>query len=254
MVRFDKIDTLTPSDYSRYLFIDKMLSMIPPEDVACACDVGCGTGNLLAALEGRGIKLSGIDTSRESLDIATAKLGLGAAHLENMDVFDLNEKFDLVFLMDVLEHIEDDAAMLKYLSEKVLRKNGYLIVTVPAHRFLYSGFDSSVGHFRRYNKKAITALLEKNGFKPLVCWGYGSILFYIVANLALFFEKKSPGRADDDFAKRTQRSAIREFSPFLRKFVSRVTILHRAFFLADYVSKNLNIGIGHCVLCKARAG
>lgn len=251
MVRFDKMNTLTPSDYSRYLYIDKMLNMISADNIASACDVGCGTGNLLAALEGRGIKLKGIDTSRESLDMAMAKLKPGIVRLENKNVFDLNEKFDLVFLMDVLEHQEDDAALLKYLHDKVSRKNGYLILTVPAHRFLYSGFDRSVGHFRRYDRKTLTSLLEKNGFKPLVCWGYGSIIFYIAANLTIIFGKKPAGRTGSDLEERTERSARREFSPFFSIFVSRVNILHRMFYIFDHLFKNFNIGIGHCVLCKA---
>ena len=251
MIKFDKMNTLTPSDYSRYLYIDEMLKRVSSENITSACDVGCGTGNLLSALEDRGMNLTGIDTSKESLDLAKAKLKQGSVRLENKSVFDLDERFDLVFLMDVLEHMEDDTALLKYLHDKVSRKNGYLILTVPAHRFLYSGFDRSVGHFRRYDKKTLTSLLEENGFKPLVCWGYGSIIFYIAANLTIIFGKKLSGRTGGDLEGRTERSARREFSPFFSIFVSRVNILHRIFYVFDYLFKNFNIGIGHCVLCKA---
>lgn len=66
------------------------------------------------------------------------------------------ESFDTIIYIDVLEHIEDDKNELLRAAKK-LRKNGHLIVLSPAFQFLYSPFDKSIGHFRRYNKQALKA-------------------------------------------------------------------------------------------------
>lgn len=70
--------------------------------------------------------------------------------------------FDTVLYIDVLEHIEDDAGELARAAEH-LRPGGRIIVLSPAHMFLYSPFDRSIGHFRRYSK----ATLRAAGRSPL---------------------------------------------------------------------------------------
>ena len=62
--------------------------------------------------------------------------------------------FDCVLYLDVLEHIPDDGAELKAAS-KLLRKGGHLVVLSPAHQWLFSEFDRSIGHLRRYDKKSL---------------------------------------------------------------------------------------------------
>ena len=73
------------------------------------------------------------------------------------------ERFDSILYIDVLEHIEDDAAEAN-LATTFLRPGGKLIVLCPAHQWLYSPFDRAIGHFRRYSKRtlrsAIPASLE----------------------------------------------------------------------------------------------
>lgn len=62
------------------------------------------------------------------------------------------QKYDTICYLDVLEHIEDDTSeILK--SQKLLKKNGLLIILVPSYPSLYSDFDKSVGHIKRYNRK-----------------------------------------------------------------------------------------------------
>jgi SAM-dependent methyltransferase len=61
------------------------------------------------------------------------------------------KKFDTIIYIDVLEHIENSAGELNKCSN-ILNTGGHLIILVPAFQFLFSAFDESVGHFRRYNK------------------------------------------------------------------------------------------------------
>ncbi|MDA0991156.1 MAG: class I SAM-dependent methyltransferase [Verrucomicrobia bacterium] len=64
-------------------------------------------------------------------------------------------KFDTIVYVDVLEHIEDDAAEVAAATARLM-PGGHL--ATPAHQFLYTPFDDHVGHFRRYSRKTIAAL------------------------------------------------------------------------------------------------
>lgn len=73
----------------------------------------------------------------------------------------LNKKFDTILYIDVLEHIENDKSELEKVA-KLLKKDGKIIVLSPAHNSLYSPFDKSVGHFRRYDKKNMASATPNN--------------------------------------------------------------------------------------------
>ena len=72
-----------------------------------------------------------------------------------------NNKFDTILYIDVLEHIENDLAEL-HTAAKLLKDGGHLIVLSPAYNFLYSPFDHSIGHFRRYDKEMMKFLTPNN--------------------------------------------------------------------------------------------
>jgi SAM-dependent methyltransferase len=65
-------------------------------------------------------------------------------------------KFNAILYIDVIEHIENDLDELLR-AKRLLANDGYLIVLVPAHQFLYNEFDRAIGHYRRYNKKMLKA-------------------------------------------------------------------------------------------------
>jgi SAM-dependent methyltransferase len=69
--------------------------------------------------------------------------------------------FDSVLYIDVLEHIEKDVEELERAAE-LLRKGGSLIVLSPAHQWLYTAFDQSIGHFRRYDRASLTGCGPKH--------------------------------------------------------------------------------------------
>ena len=74
--------------------------------------------------------------------------------------FETVVQYDIIILADVLEHIKDDRKILKKLTE-LLKKNGKIIIYVPAHNYLYSAFDKQIGHFRRYSKKTLLNIVPK---------------------------------------------------------------------------------------------
>lgn len=84
------------------------------------------------------------------------------------------ERFDSILYIDVLEHIEDDAAEAALAASR-LNRGGKLIVLSPAYQWLYSPFDQAIGHFRRYSKRtllaAIPTSLALTQFSYLDCVG-----------------------------------------------------------------------------------
>lgn len=106
-MKLDKAETITPTEYSKYSFINDMVYRIKGP-VKTACDIGCGVGNLLFCLENYDIQFTGIDSSPESLAIAREKSKSSNVTFLQEDVFGINKQYDLILLTDVLEHINDD--------------------------------------------------------------------------------------------------------------------------------------------------
>jgi SAM-dependent methyltransferase len=73
------------------------------------------------------------------------------------DCLDAAARFDTILYIDVLEHIEADAAELAR-ARRHLAPEGHLVVLAPAHNFLYSPFDAAIGHFRRYDRASLARL------------------------------------------------------------------------------------------------
>ena len=69
-----------------------------------------------------------------------------------------HSSFDCVLYMDVLEHIEDDHDQIQA-AARLVREGGHIVVLSPAHQWLFSEFDKSIGHLRRYNKEHLRALM-----------------------------------------------------------------------------------------------
>lgn len=66
--------------------------------------------------------------------------------------------FDCILYIDVLEHIEDDRGQIEAAAQLV-RPGGHIVVLSPAHQWLFSEFDKSIGHLRRYKKATLRTLM-----------------------------------------------------------------------------------------------
>ncbi len=85
------------------------------------------------------------------------------AVLERVEPALLERPFDAAIMVNVLEHIDDDAATITRLGE-VLTDDGHLLIFVPALPWLFGSLDELVHHFRRYTRKSLAGLLESRGF------------------------------------------------------------------------------------------
>lgn len=90
--------------------------------------------------------------------------------VKNVDLIDpdfdvkhkeLLNKFDTVFALNVVEHIQNDSLAISN-CKKLLTQNGNLIILVPAYQKLYNSFDTALEHYRRYNKESLNKLFTEN--------------------------------------------------------------------------------------------
>lgn len=75
----------------------------------------------------------------------------------SLDTLPASELFDAIIYIDVLEHIEDDAAEMRRAAGH-LKPHGIIAVLSPAHPWLFTPFDAAIGHFRRYTKASLRAV------------------------------------------------------------------------------------------------
>ena len=126
-------------------------------------DVGCGTGFLLNELRKRGYSAFGLENERKALDLSYDQKIHGVIRGEAENPPFKKDSFDIILLLDLLEHLEDDILALKRLSE-ILTKEGCLLITVPAFSFLWGRHDEVFHHKRRYTSKRLEKTLYDAGF------------------------------------------------------------------------------------------
>ena len=148
-----------------------------------------------------------------------------------------DNSFDMVCAFDVVEHIEDDALALREIY-RVLKKDGYVFLTVPMFQMLWSEHDVINHHFRRYTLPGIAKVTYEPGFKPVFrsyfnFWMFLPIL--VVRTLGnIFKRKKKEGSTGSDFEVMKSNSFLNTLLFYL--FRSESTFLKRKFSLPFGVS------------------
>jgi len=141
-------------------------------------ELGCGDGMLTRKLIKSKRNITCIDNNEKLLEELKEKFNyLEHLIVFNMDVDNIDDKFnpnsfDTVIAFNLMEHIRDDRSMVKKVNN-VLKKDGYFIGLVPAYNVLFNKLDKSVNHYRRYNTKSLTNLLQ--GFTDVKIYYYNSI-------------------------------------------------------------------------------
>lgn len=159
-------------------------------------EIGCGTGGNLKMLSEYG-QLSAVELDSFSRGFAsqTSNVDVQEGWLPDMIPFE-KKSFDLICLFDVLEHIENDKLALTAVSD-YLNDGARIILTVPACQWLYGKHDRALHHYRRYNDKQLTNLLQSTGFHIEQISHFNSLLFPValLSRLAdkLLVQKKAAG-------------------------------------------------------------
>lgn len=168
-------------------------AMPPPH--ARLLEVGCGTGHNVAMLERFGA-VDAIEMDSSARAVAEKRLGrpVGSAMLPELPGV-ARQHYDLVGAFDVVEHVEDDRAAIAALGQ-CLKPGGRLVISVPAHQWMWSAHDDANHHKRRYSKASLRRLIEDSPLKLEAIGYFNSLLF--PAAVAARFAGKLTGREGSD--------------------------------------------------------
>jgi len=157
-----------------------IVRVVRPPEGARVLEVGCGTGHNLAMLGKFGeLDASELDSSARAL--STKRLGreVKEAKLPDLSMFKRNS-YDLIALLDVLEHVPDDLGSLRAIHRR-LKPGGALLLTVPANPWMWSAHDAAHHHFRRYTRKQLEKLFLRSGLEVQMLSYFNALLYPLIA-------------------------------------------------------------------------
>ncbi len=153
-------------------------------------DIGCGDAYIAAELQKHIVFKSydGIDTYL--VDAHIEKLSKPEANITFHNTYDdlKKEYYNLIFFLDVIEHVEDDYKFLKDILKEYGAHEALIMITAPAFNFLFSAHDTFLGHYRRYRLKKLITLIHGVRLK-LLSSGYMFLSLIPVRLLFLYYEK-----------------------------------------------------------------
>ena len=217
----------------RRMLITTVLRRVLPSRSLRLLDIGCGTGHVLATLEQFG-EAVGMDTNDELLAVARAA-GLDARKGSLPDDLVVAPGWaDVVLLLDVIEHLDDDLGSLRA-ARRVLRDDGLLVVAVPAYPSLWSGHDVALGHRRRYTGSTLRRVVEDAGYRVQYASYFNTVLFPGIASVRVWKRLRGDDRHD-----------LRRPGPLVN------TVLERLFALERHVIPRFALPFGTSLLLVAR--
>lgn len=173
-------------------------------------DVGAGNGIMLKFFKKKDFKVVGMELSQNLCDLMRKDPQLNNVTILNADISKKMKigKYDYVLACDVVEHIKYDIQAVKNLIS-YLKPDGTLLVSVPAHSFLFGKRDIALGHFRRYDKKKLLKATAAAGGRVVSCcyWNFIGFFLYLLA------EKVLKRQINDSF--RYRKNLISRFISFL---------------------------------------
>jgi SAM-dependent methyltransferase len=179
----------------RDILADLIARNIPLPADARILEIGCGTGHNLEML-GRFGRVDGLEVDDAARALASSRLGhpVMAAPLPELSGVE-EHAYDMVAILDVLEHIGPDREALESMARR-LKPGGRILITVPAHPWMWSAHDVVNHHKRRYTRATLRAVIEAAGLKVEMLSWFNSLLFPLAAMARLM--GRVTGKEDSD--------------------------------------------------------
>lgn len=188
-------------------------------------DVGAGTCLNTADFSRIGFNAIALESHPEALALAKSVA-------PNVQIIDApfpsprlqSNTYDVVTLLDVLEHLEDDRDSLSEVY-RILAPNGIVLLTVPAFMFLWTSHDERAHHYRRYRRGDLMEKLKSAGFEPELVSYYNFFLFPPIALVRFIQKFFAPKNETSDFSRSPKTlnsffAALFGFERFLLRHVS----------------------------------
>jgi len=208
-------------------------------------DVGCGAGNMIHHLSRYG-QVLGVDNNPKPLAIARQRgydVRQGGAEALPVDA----DSFDLVALLDTLEHCQDDMTALRE-CQRACAPGGYLVVTTPAFMALWSHNDELNRHYRRYTAPELRRKLVAAGLE-VVRLTYNNFILFLPA-AALMLLRRAMGRQPElgspHFDDESYQVEMEPAPPLLNAILSAVT------WTEAQILRWINLPAGTSLICIAR--
>lgn len=169
---------------------------INPPKGARILEVGCGTGHNFGMLGAFGA-IDAIEIDDGAREVAEGRLGkpILTAPLPGLNGVE-DGAYDIVALLDVLEHIVEDEASLASIRTK-LKPGGKILLTVPANPWMWSAHDTAHHHHRRYTIQSLKAVATKAGLKVQLMSHFNSLLFPVAAVARIIGKAMGKQTSDD---------------------------------------------------------
>ena len=209
---------------ARHRILDGIIERIvrPPSN-ARILELGAGTGHNLAMLSRFGrVEASELDPGARQL--ASQRLGrpVVEATLPDLSMFSA-KTYDLIALLDVLEHVPDDKGSLDAILER-LKPGGALLLTVPINPWMWTAHDVAHHHHRRYRKQEIRKLALDSGYEIELLSPFNSLLFPPIAAVRLMGKLTGKDDSDDAMPSPPVNKALDLIFGLERELVGRVPL------------------------------
>jgi SAM-dependent methyltransferase len=196
---------------------------VQPPANARVLEIGCGTGHNLAMLGEFG-SVDALELDDEARAVAEQRLGKSVMSAPLPELAGVPERhYDLIGAFDVIEHIDDDQAALASSAAR-LKPGGKLVVTVPAHQWMWSAHDVVNHHKRRYSKRALRALVQGSSLKLERSGYFNSLLFPLAVAERLSSKLRGKDDADLSLPPRLLNAALERVFALERHLVARLPL------------------------------
>jgi SAM-dependent methyltransferase len=207
----------------RQILAELIARFIRPGNPARILEVGCGTGHNFGML-GRFGTVEAIEVDDGARAVAEVRLGrpILAAPLPALEGVP-DATYDIVALLDVLEHIGDDQASLASIRRK-LKPGGKILLTVPANPWMWSAHDRAHHHHRRYTKAGLASIARTADLKIELLSHYNSLLFPVAAAARLVGKLVGKTSSDDQMPSAPVNAVLTRIFALEQHLVGRVPL------------------------------
>ena len=243
----------------RYLLRrDRILEMFKTIPQGNILEVGCGAGTISHELGKKGFHCDAVESSAKAVEIASYVNKDLPNVVIHKSIPAKKKQYDVFMSFEVLEHIEHDTKALKDWSGYV-KKNGLLLLSVPAHMSKWGKSDIWAGHFRRYEKSELMQKIQNAGFEVVKIESYGYPLSNFIEPIRNYYygRKLKAIKKEDEFAKAVRtgesgvsRSAENKVYPVFSKWP--ITWLMMFLLKLQNLFLNMDLGTGYLLLARKK--